>query len=205
MSKKRIFSSLSFCLLCNLSSAQIFVDSDPYPYDAEGNLVGTAKLATGHYYGIEGLAYPAGFQPTFFWEQYLSQNTSWSLHGGFNFTDRSSWGEHDDESGWGFGAGVRGLYHFSGSKDGLFAGARLDLFQLYLDWEDEADDDTPSRSGSSDVLMIQPTLQGGYQVNLSDHRFLRLNVGLGGEFNLSTSGEDVGEGAIFLIGFSYGF
>ena len=53
------------------------------------------------------------------------------------------------------------------------------------------------------MLVLQPTLEGGYSWLLDQGRWsLDLSLGLGAEINLDEDGEDVGDGAIVLLGVS---
>jgi hypothetical protein len=80
---------------------------------------------------------------------------------GANVTDRQDFGEHDDEEGSGAGLGV-GYRRFAGEQlDGWFYNARVDLWALSIDWRDE-----PGARGTSDVLVLQPSVEGGYGFRL---------------------------------------
>jgi hypothetical protein len=62
--------------------------------------------------------------------------------------------------------------------------------------------------GATDVVVFQPTAQGGYTLLLGDSGFqVEGTVALGAEVNIRTKGEAVGQGAILLagVGFAYRF
>lgn len=66
-----------------------------------------------------------------------------------------------------------------------------------IDWRDDAG----PRAGSTDITVLQPTVQGGYDFSLGGGRFvLETTLAAGFEFNVRTDGEDVGEGPILLLG-----
>ena len=144
--------------------------------------------------GLELRAYPAGFIPAL----RLSQNAGdldLLLTLGYNDTDRRDWGEHQDETGggWGLGAGARVRFAEHGS--GWIVGARADLWFMEIDWTDPEDQD------STDITVLMPTLEGGYQWIVGEGRWLlEATLSAGAEINLKTQGEEVGEGAIVLIG-----
>jgi hypothetical protein len=69
----------------------------------------------------------------------------------------------------------------------------MDVWDLIIDWKD------PGRMGSTETLVLQPTAEVGYGWNTAGVGRIELGLGLGAEINVDTDGEDVGEGAIFLI------
>jgi hypothetical protein len=146
--------------------------------------------------GAELRIYPAGLIPAVRAEAPVADGI---LLGqvGYNATDRRDWGEHEDESGGGLGMGAGWLRPVS---KGWHLGVRLDSWWMQIDWED------PGRRGSSDVWVLQPTAVVAWR-RPSERWTWELSAALGGEFNVSTDGEDVGEGWILLLGVGgqYGF
>lgn len=117
-------------------------------------------------------------------------------HLSYNRAERGDAGEHDHESGDGFGVGVDAKRFLSSSRTGWFYGARAELFQLDIGWRDDT-----GRRGHSDITVLQPTARVGYRFAAASQPFdIELAAGLGAEINLATDGEAVGEGAIALIG-----
>lgn len=113
----------------------------------------------------------------------------------YNVAERGDAGEHDDESGEGFGVGIEARRFRGSAPTGWFYGARAELFQLDIDWRDR------SRRGSTEITVLQPTARLGYRFALAGRGLsLELAGGLGAEINVQTDGEEVGEGAIGLIG-----
>ena len=154
-----------------------------------------AGLLGEHDLAFEAQAYPAGLQTTVtgLWD--LGDTDVLTVRAGWNETDRRDWGEHDDETGGGPGIGAGWRRYESPARTGWMYGAYLDVWDLDIDW------DEGGTAGKTEVLVVQPTLQGGYRWDLGAWH-LDLTAGLGVEVNVDTDGEDVGEGAIALIGFT---
>ncbi|QDV07324.1 hypothetical protein Poly30_28470 [Planctomycetes bacterium Poly30] len=151
--------------------------------------------------GVEIQAYPAGIIPALHFRKTVSDRDVITARLGTNITDRRDWGEHDDESGSGFGGGLgwrRSLNHPSPlTESGFHYGARLDLWNLNIDWKD------PGRSGSTDILVLQPSAEFGYGWTHPSLGRFETTLGLGVEINVDTDGEDVGEGPILLFGLTW--
>lgn len=152
--------------------------------------------------GIAVQGYPAGAILNGHFAYFYKPNKTVGLYLGYNLTNRRDWGEHDDEQGGGAGAGLAWRHYFK-EKDvsGFHAGIRTDLWFLTIDWEDD-----DGREGETEVSVLQPTAQLGYSFFPEDRRIVfEVNASLGAEFNIFTRGEDVGQGAIFLVGFVFGY
>lgn len=154
--------------------------------------------------GAEVQAYPAGIVPGLHVRRNVSEHDAIHVRVAANIVDRHDWAEHDDETGDGFGIGVGWRHslqpHDPGTTDrpnSWFYGARVDVWDLTIDWKD------PGRTGTTDILVLQPTAEVGYGWNTSSLGRLELGLGLGAEINVDTDGEDVGEGAIFLVGLTW--
>ena len=158
-------------------------------------LAASALTAQAGALGPELRAYPAGLIPGLRGEISLGETDLLLFHAGYNATDRHDWGEHADESGGGPGLGLGWLRQFDSTSGGWVLGARLDYWQLEIDWED------PGRSGRSEVKVLQPAVVGGYRWD-SGRWQLESSLSLGHEINVSTDGEDVGQGWILLAGLS---
>lgn len=143
--------------------------------------------------------YPAGVITSVRGARALRKSDVLHFSAGYNFTDRRDFGEHDDEEGGGPGIGAGWRRYYGPDRGGWMWGARLDLWDLEIDWED----DLPSggkREGETDVTVLQPTVEGGYTWRLGGGWRLDLTLAVGAEINVDTDGEDVGEGAIGLLG-----
>lgn len=157
---------------------------------------GTSRPA---WLGAETQVYPAGVIPGVQarWETGTRSESYVRLAA--NLTDRRDFGEHDDERGGGGGLGVGWRRYVEASRSGWLYGARLDVWRLEIDWRD-APGQPSETSGESRIWVAQPSLETGYGWRLSEALRLELALGVGAEVNVSTDGEDVGQGAILLLG-----
>ena len=147
--------------------------------------------------GFEVQGYPAGVIYGAHGQLAISADEVLTVRAAVNDTDRQDFGEFDNEEGDGIGGGV-GYRRYSGDfYDGWMWGARVDLWDLEIDWRQD-----PGLTGTTDILVLQPTIEGGYTWWLDELRTWRLTVSaaVGAEINIDTDGEDVGEGAIGLLG-----
>jgi len=120
---------------------------------------------------------------------------------GYNQTNRDDNGERDDERGEGPGVSVGWQRMFSPNNRGWFFGARADLWLLEIDWIDLPG--MPGEtSGTTDVIVLQPTGRAGYRLPFGEKQDWSLEpaVSLGVEWNIDTDGPDVGQGPILLLG-----
>jgi len=122
------------------------------------------------------------------------------LRGAYNFIDRRENGEHDEEDGGGPGIGAAYHRFFPIGDYTGFYGGRLDLWSLEIDWEEQGN--VVRRRGSSDVVVLQPTVEVGMKFSTGRKWDLLASLSAGAEINVDTDGEDVGEGAIGLAGLS---
>ncbi|GAB5523828.1 MAG: hypothetical protein Roseis2KO_17000 [Roseivirga sp.] len=119
---------------------------------------------------------------------------------GYNIAQRQNFGEHDSEEGNGPGFTFAYKRYLRNGFKGWYAEGRVGMWFLDIDWRDN----TPAASGSTDISVLQPTLGIGYDFALNKERLkLGLIVAFGYEVNIITSGEEVGQGGISLIGFSF--
>ena len=162
-----------------------------------GDLPPTARRT-----GLEVRVYPAGVivDSQTLWP--TGDRDAWHFEVGANITDRRDFGEQDDEEGSGAGVGFGWRRYEDEARMGLFWGARADLWSLEIDWED---DDGPE--GTTDVIVLQPTVEVGRAWGMGGPWVFEASLALGAEINVDTDGEDVGEGAILLggLGVSAGF
>ncbi len=155
-----------------------------------------------HAVGVTLQAYPAGVILAVRASLPIRARSTLTAYAAYNLTDRRDFGEHDNEEGRGPGFGFAFRRYLGARYQGVHVGARADLWFLKIDWED----DTPRRSGTTDIVVLQPTAQVGYTRTVANGRLvLEATVALGVEINLDTQGEAVGEGAILLgaIGIAY--
>ncbi len=168
-------------------------------------VIGTPPSATAQNapnIGIELQAYPAGVILGVRGGVGLGSRQELNLRLGWNIARRGDFGKHDNERGGGPGFGVGYRYYLKDGLEGLFLGARTDFWLMDIDWRD----DSPSRSGSTDITVFQPTLEAGYNLlNSRSNWLLMPTVSFGYEINVHTEGEEVGEGAILLGGVNLGY
>lgn len=121
---------------------------------------------------------------------------------GYNIARRQDFGEHDKEEGGGFGFAMGYRQYLKAGHAGFSLEGRLGMWFLDIDWEDNA----PSRQGNSNISVFQPTVGIGYDFLVNNDKIkLGILVAFGYEVNVTTSGEDVGQGGISLVGLSVGF
>lgn len=113
---------------------------------------------------------------------------------GYNLAERGSNGEHAKEEGGGPGIGASWRHYLGEDHSGWHFGVRTDLWFLAIDWTD------PNDSGRTDIVVFQPTAQGGYTWEVDDDWVIDLGASIGAEVNVNTDGAPVGEGAIVLLG-----
>lgn len=148
--------------------------------------------------GVEFQAYPAGIIPGVHIQAPLDEYGSLTLRAAANITDRQDFGDHENEEGEGFGGGVGYRRYLKPGREGWLFGGRIDLWSLEIDWEDPG-----PVTGTTDVIVLQPTAEVGYGFQLGEGGWrLELTLGVGAEINVDTDGDDVGEGAIALLGFT---
>ena len=159
--------------------------------------------AEGYGLGGELQLYPAGVNVTARLSMSVANNQRLAFYAGYNESDRQDFGEHDNEKGGGAGVGA-GLQHYFGpQQSGWYAGGRLDVWRLGIDWRDRRNG--TDVEGTTDITVLQPTARGGYSWLLGDSAqngqwAIEAGLALGAEINIKTNGEDVGEGAILLGG-----
>ena len=80
----------------------------------------------------------------------------------------------------------------------------MDIWSLRIDWEDA--DNIGAQSGTTDVVVLQPWLEGGYFFKWNNGASqLGISAGLGQEFNIATSGDEVAQGLIGSLILQYQF
>ena len=164
--------------------------------------VANAEPSGSRSWGFELQIYPTGIIPGLRYEWMTSRQDQLFARLAYNFTDRSDFGEHDDESGGGPGIGF-GWRHWQNQMGTEWHyGGRIDVWDMEIDWEE---DGSPDTEGETDILVVQPSGELGYSWKRPDGSRIDLNAGLGVEVNVHTDGEDVGEGVIVLGGFTWMF
>lgn len=125
------------------------------------------------------------------------------LKTGINLANRHNWsGLNDDERGRGFGGSTGYRYLFKSDKSSLFVGARIELWDTKIKWKNDIG--LPQEtSGTTKILILQPSLELGYWAKFNKSRWSALIVGgVGQEINIKTVGKEVGQGGMWLLGIS---
>ena len=165
-----------------------------------------ATLNEGTHLGLSVQAYPAGIIPTVNLETYLNEKSSLLFRLGGNFTDRQDFSDVNlTEEGEGFGGSVGFRKHFPLKTGKIVAGIITDLWSLEIDWTDNGPADTII-SGTTDILVLQPYLEGGYFLPIKNSSSqIGLALGFGREINIRTQGDEVAQDFIASIALQFMF
>ena len=154
--------------------------------------------------GLETQVYPTGVIPGLRFAAGFGERNAVHIRLGLQFIDHRGLGEHDEETGngWGFTLGYR--RYFEDGYRGWFWGLRNDIWFNDIDW---ADGEGANRvSGFTEIVVVQPTAEGGYLFVPGDGNFtIAPALGFGFEVNVQTEGEPTGQGAILLVGLTLGW
>jgi len=154
--------------------------------------------------GFEFQAYPTGIIPGFTVERKVARNHALHLRFGYQEIRHQDYGVHDDERGSGYGGTLGYRYFPKRQHHGWGLGVRADLWVNNLDWKDNIGLANEAQ-GRTRVVVLQPTAELSYSLMLNKKWYVAPSAAFGYEINISTRGEDVGEGAIWLLGFSTGW
>lgn len=153
--------------------------------------------------GAELQGYPTGVIPGLRADLYFSDAAKIHARAGYNIVRHGDAGEHDDERGGGFGFTL-GYDILPFASHRWTFGVRSDLWFNEVDWYDIQPDDSRI-SGTSNVTVLQPTLQAGYRIPFGEKVELLPTLAFGYEFNVRTEGAEIGHGAILLAGIVLNF
>ncbi len=155
-----------------------------------------------NFIAFEFQAYPTGLIPGLRFEKNVGSQSAWHFRLGYNWIRHRDLGKHDDERGDGLGFTIGHQRYFKQTHTGWHLGLRSDIWWNTIDWKDRlAGGD---EAGTTEITVIQPTLSLGYAKLFGDALVFTPTVSIGWEWNVRTSGEPTGEGAILLIGFHIG-
>lgn len=149
--------------------------------------------------GLEVQVYPTGIIPGLRFEKNFTQKDLAALRLGYQFIDHRDQGKHDTEKGTGFGGTLGYKRYFKENFVGPSLGIRSDLWANKIDWESKLETGEIAK-GTTNILVVQPTLEFGWGFPISDKLILTPTAAFGFEFNVKTKGEATGEGAIILAG-----
>ena len=153
---------------------------------------------------FEFQAYPTGLIPGLRIEKFISEKSAISLRFGYNWIRHRDLGEHEDERGDGYGITIGYKHYFNKNYSSWFAGVRSDIWWNTIDWEDPNLSIGGIVSGRTDIVVLQPTIEAGKAFVLSSGLIFSPSVAFGYEWNVKTTGEPTGQGAILLVGIQLG-
>ena len=156
-------------------------------------------------FGVSIQVYPSGIIPTINYEYYLSESSTIQHRLGVNIINRQDYSdENDEEKGLGFGGTLGYHYHFAKTKGDFIIGVNLDVWNTWIDWNNNSNEITQT-SGNSYTLVLQPWVETGYFIKLKNTSKIGLTGGFGREINVITNGKNVGEGWIGSLSIQYYF
>jgi len=147
--------------------------------------------------------YPTGSIPGLIYTTSLKPHQYLQLRVGYNFVYHGDAGVQDEETGGGFGFSPAWMYAFRTDHQGLYLGARLDVWFNTINWVQYLNAPGTDQ-GTTELVVVQPTAAIGYRLLLSDRFTLTPELALGVEINAITNGAPTGQGAILLGGLSLG-
>lgn len=142
--------------------------------------------------------YPTGIIPGVNLAYRFSDDQEIDLRFGYQFINHRDLGVHDEEKGDGLGVSLGYNKYFGEEYKKFSIGIRSDLWINTLDWKDNVPNG--EITGTSKVTVLQPTIIAGWSFPMSQFSFTP-TLAFGYEVNVHTTGEDVGQGAILLVGF----
>ncbi len=154
-------------------------------------------------FGIELQGYPTGVIPGLRADLYFNDASKVHLRIGYNIVRHGDAGEHDDERGGGPGFTI-GYDILPFASHRWTFGVRSDLWFNEVDWYDIGIQ-PPNIMGTTNVTVLQPTIQAGYRIPFGEKVELLPTIAFGYEFNIKTVGAEVGHGAILLAGLVLNF
>ncbi len=151
-------------------------------------------------YGIEFQAYPTGLIPGLRFEKSFSQRDLYTARLGYQIIDHRNLGEHNKETGYGWGGTVGYKHYFGKYFRGANLGVRTDLWRNSIDWESQLDGSVIK--GNSSIRVVQPTIEFGWALLFGENTVFTPTAAFGFEINVRTVGEKTGEGPVILAGFT---
>lgn len=150
-------------------------------------------------FGFEFQAYPTGIIPAAKIDVALSAKSTLHAKFGGNIFNHQDFGKQDEENGQGLGGALGYTYHFNELKKGWLIGVRSDVWFNHVNWKDNE----LLESGTTDIVVLQPTVFGGYAFKLANSNFaVTPTLAVGQEWNLylNNTHRKTGEGWIALLG-----
>jgi len=142
--------------------------------------------------GFEVQGYPGGFIFGTRFEKAFTNRDAINFKLGYNFAFHRDLGVHEDERGGGPGFTIGYRHYFKDDAMGVFFGVKNDIWINTIDWKDNIGE-TNEISGTTEITVIQPTLEGGYLfITNNDYWSFAPTIAFGFEINVNQKGEDVG-------------
>ena len=152
---------------------------------------------------FEFQAYPTGLIPGIQIEKGFGAKDAVHLRLGYQHIRHGDWGVQEDERGNGYGFSLGYKHYLKEGFAGWFWGLRNDFWWNTLDWKNNIGE-LNEIGGTSEIIVIQPTAMAGYLFELGKTGFFTPTIAFGFEVNVETEGEEMGQGAILLLGFEIG-
>lgn len=143
--------------------------------------------------------YPTGIITGLRFEKAIPNNATIHAKLGVNIFDHRDLGVHDGEEGSGFGFDLGYKRFFNESRTKWSLGVKTGVWFNEVDWFDVGPTDERI-TGTTDIVVIQPTLEAGYTFLFRQSFVLTPTLAFGLEWNVKTTGEPTGEGPILLVG-----
>jgi hypothetical protein len=157
--------------------------------------------------GVEFQWYPAGIMPLISYNYFINTHNAITSRIGINIANRHDWsGLNDFEKGNGFGGSIGYRHYFSPLNKGWIIGIKSDLWSMKINWKLKTPDEGFPLSGSSKILVLQPSLEAGYVWSLNSNKWhIGAIGGVGQEINIKTTGKEVGQGGMWIINLIAGY
>ena len=111
---------------------------------------------------FEFQAYPTGLIPGLRVEKGIGDHHALFLRAGYNWIRHRDLGVQDLEEGDGFGGTLGYRYYFKETQAGFFLGVKSDVWRSSVDWEEQDDAGMAIESGTSEIIVVQPTAEAGF-------------------------------------------
>lgn len=146
--------------------------------------------------------YPTGIITQLALDKAVGEQSFIGLRAGSNVFQHRDLGVHDDEKGQGFGFTPSYTYYFNKNRKQWNISVKNDVWWSSVDWYDMVNNEMIE--GSSEIVVLQPTVDIGYSFIVGDSFVLVPSLAGGWEWNVKTTGEPTGEGPIILVALKIG-
>jgi hypothetical protein len=105
---------------------------------------------------------PAGLIPCIRLERGFAEKNAAHLRLGYQVIDHGDQGEHDDETGHGYGFTLGYKRFLKKGFKGVHLGLRNDVWFNKINWEHNVYAPIEPTSGTTKIIVVQPTLEAGW-------------------------------------------